>query len=202
MQLIPTTLRASSEVAPQVTVFLTRSVYDWRTGEVITGKENDQTVTEEPMIVVRGSDVWVGEVRPEGGRVRITPDGKKPFYLRAEEVRLYSISGLPGSVAVARYECGLDGRCVNATEMLGNMLGMSLREMEGIGWLRAAGRSVEEKAKTWLTWKNNVEQYRLHTDDYYLINQNTGETQECQTIATVELKRGKPALYRGIVVKV
>lgn len=46
------------------------------------------------------------------------------------------------------------------------------------------------------------QRHRLHTDDYYLINQNTGEAQECQTIATVELKRGKPALYRGIVVKV
>lgn len=194
-----TALTPSTEIASVISVFLTRSVFDWTPGSVVTGTERTQ-IHEEPMGILIGSEVWIGQVRPEGARLKITPEGKSPpFYADSVDVRLFTLDGLLPTSAHARYECRIDGECVDANEKLGNIVGLSLPEMDGTKWLRAAGRNELDRMRTWQVWKNNVDQLRTHADNYYLVNQDTMQPQHCRTIAAVVKKRGKPALYRGIV---
>ena len=200
-QLISPQTVASSRtpvIAHTISVFLTRSVFDWTPGNVVTGTEQE-AVTEEPMGILIGSEIWIGYVRPEGARLKIIPEGQPPFYADSVNVRLFTLDGLLPNDQHARYECRIDGECMDANKKLQDILGLPLSEMDGTKWLRAAGRNEAERVRTWQVWKGNVDQLQTHMDDYYLVNQETMQPQHCRTIAAVVRKRGKPALYRGIV---
>jgi PAS domain-containing protein len=185
--------------SPSLTVFLSRSVYGWRPGGVLIGSLTGRQITETPMIIKTATNTWIGEVRPEKDKWKIVQEGRPPLYVPAESAALYKINSPPSNNHVAAYECRADGACTFANSHLSRLLGLSPGEIEGIGWLRAIGQSVQEKQIAWFNWQSAIEKLSLHSQDYHVVNQSTLTVSNCRTLAVVETVRGKPALYRGIV---
>ena len=198
VKLIPTFSLQHASV-PTVTVFLTRSVFDWRPGGIIAGQEVLNQVNQEPMIVMYRRRVWIGTVRPNGNTIKIQPEGEAVFYLPSAEVRLFTITQPPSESGHCLYECNIKGVTENTSPELNQLFGLSADKMAGDGWQQAVGKNDDERAATAHRWQDAVESLSLYQARYTVTNQTTGEQSRHCTLAAIEHKRGKPSLYRGIV---
>lgn len=188
----------AQEVAPKiVSIFLTISLFDWRTGGIVKGQVTGSKFIEEPMIVLHRDQAWLAQVRPEGARTRITPEGERSFYLPTDQISAFAITDHIDDDTLPRYECSLDGLNLSASPATGELLGLSASKIEGMGWLKAIKPS--ERERVYFEWLSCVERRLLYRGTYNIVNQESGLITHCKTLAAIEHRPGKSPVYRGVV---
>ena len=199
MQLVTASVAPVSQVAPQViSMFLTCSIFDWRIGGLVKGRILGNQIPEEPVITVYQGQAWAGCVRPEGARLRVTPEGRQPFYVPADQADLYQIRAHKDDDSLLRYDGSVKGIHLYTSPGISHLSGLTASQMEGLGWSRALTRL--ERERTMALWFQAVYRQSHFHNRYQQQNVQTGAFTNCRTIAALERQTGKLPLYRGIII--